>query len=237
MRILLVEDDSATVKLVELILNSEGYNCDTITLGKESVELAKIYKYDLIILDIILPDLHGLEVLKRIRDADIKTPVMILSGLNDASTKVSGLGYGADDYLTKPFNRSELIARTQSIIRRSKGYSSPIINLHKDVVINTEKRIVEVKGEIMELTAKEYTIIEFLAMSRGKVLSKEMFLNALYGGIDEPEIKIVDVFVCKLRSKFRKALGEEGNDLIITVWGRGYMIRSPQSTEETQQVN
>jgi two-component system, cell cycle response regulator CtrA len=228
MRFLLIEDDSATVKLIELIFKAEGYNCDTVDLGKESIEIAKLYKYDLIILDIVLPDMDGYEVLRSLRDSGINTPVLILSGLNDPSNKVKGLGYGADDYLTKPFNRSELIARAQSVIRRSKGYSSPIVQLHKNAIINTERRVVEVNGKILPLTAKEYTILEFLAMSRGKVLSKEMFLNTLYGGMDEPEAKIVDVFICKLRKKLADAIGEEGGEMIETIWGRGYMIRNTQ---------
>lgn len=237
MKVLLVEDDSATVKLVELILKSEGYHCDVVFLGREGLDITSVYKYDAIIIDIVLPDLDGLELLKRIRDSGVKTPILILSGLNDPLTKVNGFGNGADDYLTKPFNRSELIARIQAMVRRSKGYASPVIPLHNNAVINTEKRIVEAHGSIVPLTSKEYTILEFLAVSRGKVISKEMFLNAIYGGIDEPETKIIDVFICKLRRKLAEAVGDNAGDIIETVWGRGYMIRSFQSNTSNAENN
>lgn len=226
MRILLIEDDSSMAKIVNLILMAENYHCDSVGLGVESLEMAKVYNYDLIILDLVLPDMGGYDVLRELRASNVTTPVLILSGLNDVVNKTMGLGYGADDYLTKPFNRSELIARSQAIIRRSKGHASPILHLNKHVVVNTERRVVEVKGEVLALTAKEYAIIEFLAISKGKVLSKEMFLNVLYGGMDEPEAKIVDVFICKVRKKLSEAIKEPYQDIIETIWGRGYMVRN-----------
>jgi len=222
MRVLLVEDDASTARSIELALASEGIICDKAELGEEGLEVGKIYDYDLIILDLILPDMDGFEVLLRLRSAKVKVPVLILSGLSGPDQKIKGLGFGADDYLTKPFNRGELIARIQAIVRRSKGHSESVLRFDK-VAINLDTRIVEVEGSSVHLTSKEYAILELLAMRRGTVLTKEMFLNHLYGGIDEPELKIIDVFVCKLRKKLADAAG--GTNYIETVWGRGYMLR------------
>lgn len=222
MRVLLVEDDASTARSIELALASEGIICDKAELGEEGLEVGKIYDYDLIILDLILPDMDGFEVLLRLRSAKVKVPVLILSGLSGPDQKIKGLGFGADDYLTKPFNRGELIARIQAIVRRSKGHSESVLRFDK-VAINLDTRIVEVEGAPVHLTSKEYAILELLAMRRGTVLTKEMFLNHLYGGIDEPELKIIDVFVCKLRKKLADAAG--GTNYIETVWGRGYMLK------------
>lgn len=222
MRVLLVEDDKATARSVELALASEGIVCDTAELGEEGFEVAKLYDYDLIILDLMLPDIDGYEVLLRLRSAKVKIPILILSGLSGAEQKIKGLGFGADDYLTKPFNRGELIARIQAIVRRSKGHSESVIRFDK-VCVNLDNRTVEVDGKSVHLTSKEYAILELLAMRKGTVLTKEMFLNHLYGGIDEPELKIIDVFICKLRKKLYDTSG--GRNYIETVWGRGYMLR------------
>jgi two-component system, cell cycle response regulator CtrA len=222
MRVLLVEDDTSTARSIELALASEGIICDTCELGQEGLEVGKLYDYDLIMLDLILPDIDGYEVLQRLRSAKIKIPVLILSGLSGADQKIKGLGLGADDYLTKPFNRGELVARIQAIVRRSKGHSESVLRFDK-VALNLDTRIVEVDGTPVHLTSKEYAILELLAMRRGTVLTKEMFLNHLYGGIDEPELKIIDVFVCKLRKKLADSSG--GTNYIDTVWGRGYMLK------------
>lgn len=222
MRVLLVEDDNATARSIELALASDGIVCDTAELGREGLEIGKLYDYDLIILDLMLPDIDGYEVLLRLRSAKVKIPVLILSGLSGAEQKIKGLGFGADDYLTKPFNRGELIARIQAIVRRSKGHSESVLRFDK-VCVNLDNRTVEVDNKPVHLTSKEYAILELLAMRKGTVLTKEMFLNHLYGGIDEPELKIIDVFVCKLRKKLYEASG--GRNYIETVWGRGYMLR------------
>jgi two-component system cell cycle response regulator CtrA len=226
MRILVVDDEKFTSELLCLILKSEGFICDVVSLGCDSIEVAAMYEYDLIILDLVLPDMTGYDVLEKLRAQGMNSPVLILSGLTDPQNKVTGFVAGADDYLTKPFNRSELVARVQALIRRSRGYSSPIININNRLKIHVDKRIAEVDCQMLYLTGKEYAILEFFAMSRGKVLTKEMFLNHLYGGIDEPEAKIIDVFVCKLRKKLEAALGEDGSFIIETMWGRGYMMRS-----------
>jgi two-component system cell cycle response regulator CtrA len=225
MRVLLVEDDASTAKAIELSLASEGIICDTTELGEEGLEIGKIYDYDIIILDLMLPDIDGYEVLRRFRAARITTPILILSGLSGPDQKIKGLGYGADDYLTKPFNKGELIARIQAIVRRSKGHSESIIRTGK-LAVNLDSRQVEVDSKPLHLTSKEYGILELLSLRKGSTLTKEMFLNHLYGGIDEPELKIIDVFVCKLRKKLATASG--GENYIETVWGRGYVLKDPE---------
>lgn len=234
MRVLLIEDDPSTARSVELALAAEGIICDTAELGEEGLEIGKLYDYDIIVLDLMLPDIDGYEVLLRLRSAKVKIPILILSGLSSVDQKIKGLGFGADDYLTKPFNRGELIARIQAIVRRSKGHSESVIRFDK-VAINLDTRGVEVNGNIVRLTNKEYAILELLAMRKGTVLTKEMFLNHLYGGMDEPEIKIIDVFVCKLRKKLADASG--GTNYIETVWGRGYMLKDYEHPDTSHIIN
>ncbi|MES2985186.1 MAG: response regulator transcription factor [Pseudomonadota bacterium] len=229
MRVLLVEDDPSTAKAIELSLASEGIICDTTELGEEGLEIGKMYDYDIIILDLMLPDIDGYEVLRRFRAAKINTPILILSGLSGPDQKIKGLGYGADDYLTKPFNKGELIARIQAIVRRSKGHSESIIRTGL-LMVNLDTRAVEVASKPLHLTSKEYGIIELLSLRKGSTLTKEMFLNHLYGGIDEPELKIIDVFVCKLRKKLQDASG--GENYIETVWGRGYVLKEPDAVTD-----
>jgi len=225
MRVLVVEDDSATAKSIELMLRSEGFVCDTTDLGEDGLEIGKLYDYDIIVLDLMLPDMDGYEVLKRLRSAKVETPVLILSGLSEPDQKIKGLGFGADDYLTKPFDRGELVARIQAIVRRAKGHAASVIKTGR-LTVNLDTRTVEVEGKPVHLTGKEYGILELLSLRKGTTLTKEMFLNHLYGGMDEPELKIIDVFVCKLRKKLIAATG--GDSYIETVWGRGYVLRDPQ---------
>ncbi|MEQ8357343.1 MAG: response regulator transcription factor [Kiloniellaceae bacterium] len=228
MRVLLVEDDTATAQGIEMMLRSEGYVCDTTDMGEDGLEIGKLYDYDIIILDLMLPDMDGYEVLRRLRAARVKTPILILSGLSGLDDKIKGLGVGADDYLTKPFDKRELVARIQAIVRRSKGHSDSVIATGK-LTVNLDTRTVEVESQPLHLTGKEYGILELLSLRKGTTLTKEMFLNHLYGGMDEPELKIIDVFVCKLRKKLATATG--GDNYIETVWGRGYVLRDPVSTE------
>jgi two-component system cell cycle response regulator CtrA len=225
MRVLLIEDDSATAKILETTLRSEGFVVDITDLGEDGLEIGKIYEYDAIILDLVLPDMNGYEVLKRLRASSIKTPILILSGLSEIDDKVKGLGFGADDYLTKPFNRVELLARLHAVVRRSRGHSESLIRTG-DLVVNLQTRTANVNGQDLQLTGKEYAILELLSLRKGNTLTKEMFLNHLYGGMDEPELKIIDVFICKLRKKLALACG--GENYIETVWGRGYVLRDPE---------
>ncbi|HYE50777.1 MAG TPA: response regulator transcription factor [Azospirillaceae bacterium] len=224
MRVLLVEDDTSMAKSIQLMLQSEGFIVDATDLGEDGLEIGKLYDYDIIILDLMLPDIDGYEVLRRLRSSRVNTPILILSGLTELDAKIKGLGFGADDYLTKPFDKRELIARIQAIIRRSKGHSDSVIRTGR-LTVNLDTRTVEVDGQPLHLTGKEYGILELLSLRKGTTLTKEMFLNHLYGGMDEPELKIIDVFVCKLRKKLTTAT--EGENYIETVWGRGYVLRDP----------
>ncbi len=230
MRVLLIEDDSATAQSIELMLKSEGFNVYTTDLGEEGVDLGKIYDYDLILLDLSLPDMSGLEVLRQLRVGKVNTPVMILSGTAEIETKVKTLGGGADDYMTKPFHKDELIARIHAVVRRSKGHAQSIIKTG-DILVNLDAKTVEVSGNRVHLTGKEYEMLELLSLRKGTTLTKEMFLNHLYGGMDEPELKIIDVFICKLRKKL--AVAADGNHYIETVWGRGYVLRDPHDQSGT----
>ena len=229
MRVLLVEDDTTTSKSIEMMLRSDGYVCDTTDMGEDGLEIGKLYDYDIIILDLMLPDIDGYEVLRRLRAAHVKTPILILSGLTSLDEKIKGLGFGADDYLTKPFDKRELVARLQAIVRRSKGHSESVIRTGK-LAVNLDARTVEAEGKPVHLTGKEYGILELLSLRKGTTLTKEMFLNHLYGGIDEPELKIIDVFICKLRKKLAQAT--DGDNYIETVWGRGYVLRDPVGGSE-----
>ncbi len=224
MRVLLVEDDSATAASISMMLQSEGFVCDTTDLGEDGLEIGKLYDYDIIILDLMLPDIDGYEVLRRLRAAKVRTPILILSGLSALDNKVKGLGFGADDFLTKPFERRELLARIQAIVRRATRHAESTIKTGK-LTVNLESRTVDVEGKPLHLTGKEYGILELLSLRKGTTLTKEMFLNHLYGGMDEPEPKIIDVFVCKLRKKLTTATKAE--NYIETVWGRGYVLRDP----------
>jgi two-component system cell cycle response regulator CtrA len=231
MRILLVEDDTATAKSIEMMLRSEGYVCDTTDLGEDGLEIGKLYDYDIILLDLMLPDIDGYEVLRRLRASQVRTPILILSGLAELDAKIKGLGFGADDYLTKPFDKRELIARIQAIVRRSKGHSDSVIRTGK-LTVNLDTRTAEVDSQPLHLTGKEYGILELLSLRKGTTLTKEMFLNHLYGGMDEPELKIIDVFICKLRKKLSASCG--GENYIHTVWGRGYVLREPTEDDARQ---
>ena len=224
MRILLVEDDAATASSIEAMLKSDGYVVDISEDGEDGLEIGKLYDYDIIVLDLLIPIIDGYEVVRRLRAARVKTPILILSGVSDQESKIRGLGDGADDYLVKPFDKRELSARIQAIIRRSKGHSESIIQTGR-LTVNLATRSVEVDQDPLHLTGKEYGILELLSLRKGTTLTKEMFLNHLYGGMDEPELKIIDVFVCKLRKKLSVATG--GENYIETVWGRGYVLRDP----------
>ncbi|CTQ50593.1 response regulator transcription factor CtrA [Jannaschia donghaensis] len=227
MRILLVEDDPTTSKSIEMMLGSANLNVYSTDMGEEGIDLAKLYDYDLILLDLNLPDINGHDVLKQLRMSRIETPILILSGSDDTESKIKGFGVGADDYMTKPFHRDELIARIHAIVRRSKGHAQSIIKTGQ-VAVNLDAKSVEVDGQTVHLTGKEYQMLELLSLRKGTTLTKEMFLNHLYGGMDEPELKIIDVFICKLRKKLSEATGGETH--IETVWGRGYVLRDPEGS-------
>lgn len=225
MRVLIIEDDATTRQSIEMMLKKEQWVVDATHLGEDGLELAKLYEYDILVLDLVLPDMDGLEVVRQLRAARIETPVLILSGLNEPDRKVRGLGSGADDYLTKPFNQPELVARIHAIVRRSKGHAQSIVTAGK-MKIHLDTHTVTINDAPVHLTVKEYGILELLALRKGTTLAKEQFLSHLYNGIDEPELKIIDVFICKLRKKLADM--SDGENYIDTVWGRGYVLRDPE---------
>jgi two-component system cell cycle response regulator CtrA len=228
-RALVIEDDPVSMRLIQLALEGESVVFEAAETGEDGIELARLYDFDIIVLDIRLPDIDGYEVVRRLRSSRVRTPILILSSRSDPLDKVKGLTNGADDFLTKPFNRAELMARLQAIVRRSKGHSEAVIRTGK-MVVNMDTRTVEVNGRRLHVTGKEYAILELLSLRKGTTLTKEMFLDHLYGGIDEPELKIIDVFICKLRKKISTATG--GPSYIETVWGRGYVLKENEPVEE-----
>ena len=229
MRVLLIEDDSATAQGIELMLKSEGFNVYTTDLGEEGIDLGKIYDYDLILLDLNLPDMSGLRGSAHAarRQGEHADPHPVRPRRH--RRQGAGLGFGADDYMTKPFHKDELIARIHAVVRRSKGHAQSVIHTG-DLAVNLDTKTVEVGGQRVHLTGKEYQMLELLSLRKGTTLTKEMFLNHLYGGMDEPELKIIDVFICKLRKKLANA--SSGKNYIETVWGRGYVLREPVDVEE-----
>jgi len=225
MRVLVVEADVNLAQVLELSLRAEQMNVETADLGEEAIDLAKIYDYDLITLALDLPDIGGLEVLRRLRDNKIATPILMLTGHDEIADKMRAFAAGADDYLTKPFHRDELVARIRAIVRRARGHSGRAIKID-EIEIDLDERTAWVAGARLDLTGKEYQMLELMALRRGSCITKEMFLNHLYGGRDEPELKMVDVFSCKLRQELRRAGAGDG---IRTIWGRGYVLGEAQS--------
>jgi two-component system cell cycle response regulator CtrA len=227
MRVLLIEDSSHMARSIELMLRSEGLYVYTTDLGEEGLDLGKMYDYDIVVLDLQLPDMSGFDVLKALRVAKMRTPVLILSGNAIIEDKVKALRLGADDYMTKPFQKNELVARIQALVRRSKGHSVSLVTTGR-LTVDLDKKRVEVDGVHVYLTEKEYQMLELLSLRKGMTLSKEIFLSHLYGDKEEPEMKIIDVFICKLRKKLDTAT--HGVDYIETIWGRGYALRDPEAS-------
>ena len=225
MRILLVEDDMQLGESLEAALRLEQYAVDWLRSGEPVRSTLSATPYDLLILDLGLPGVPGMQVLRQLRSDKHLVPVLLLTARNTLADKVDGLDSGADDYLTKPFHREELVARIHAIIRRSKGHSQSVINTGQ-ISVNLDAKTVSVDNKTVHLTGKEYQMLELLSLRKGTTLTKEMFLNHLYGGMDEPELKIIDVFICKLRKKLSTAT--DGENYIETVWGRGYVLRDPQ---------
>ena len=227
-RILIVEDEKKIARFLELELTHEGYEVQTAGDGRSGLEQAQSWQPDLLILDLMLPELSGIEVCRRLRhDSDV--PIIMLTAKDGVSDKVMGLDMGADDYMTKPFHKDELVARIHAIVRRSKGHAQSVISTG-DLMVNLDTKTVEVNNARVHLTGKEYQMLELLSLRKGTTLTKEMFLNHLYGGMDEPELKIIDVFICKLRKKLSLACG--GENYIETVWGRGYVLRDSETEVE-----
>lgn len=222
MRILLVDADPTTSRSITVMLTDANLNVYQTDNVDEASDLAKLYDYDLIISDTKLPDGSGLDALRYLRFARVETPFMFLSHDDSTETKIKAFGFGADDYMTKPFHREELIARIHAVIRRSKGHSQSVIKTGK-IAINLDTHVVTIDNKQIHLTNKEYQILELLSLRKGITLTKEMFLNYLYGGMNEPELKIIDVFIAKLRKKLTASGASDHH--IETIWGRGYRLR------------
>jgi two-component system, cell cycle response regulator CtrA len=228
MHILLVEDNISTAKSVQLNLSNAGHNVTHTTSGEESVELVELYDYDAVLMDIDLEDITGIEALRELRLRKDATPVIILSGTTDVDVKIQALAAGADDYMTKPFHKEELMARITAVVRRSRGHVDSIIRTGP-IALNLNTRSAEVSGRQIHLTPSEYKMLELLSLRKNTVLTKEACLNHLYNGLSEPEPKIIDVFICKLRKKIAGAAG--GESQIETVWGGGYMLRDAKAAQ------
>ena len=229
MHVLVVEDVLATAKSIELKLKNEGHTAYVCTTGEEAIELADVYDYDIILLDLDLPDMTGFEVIRALRRKKIDCPIMVLTATNDVEAKVQALAAGADDYLTKPFHKDEMSARINAVVRRFRGHGESIIRTGP-ISLNIDTRTAEVSGTPIHLTPTEYKVLELLSLRKNTVLTKEMCLNYLYNGLSEPEIKIIDVFICKLRKKI--AAAGNGSGIIETVWGGGYMLRDTRDKDE-----
>lgn len=228
MRVLLIGQDVRTAARVKMMLTGEKHICDTTDLGENGLEIRKLDDYDVILVDLTVPNINGYGVLQRLREARPRTPVLILAEHGKLDPRLKGLGFGDDDFITKPFDHRQLSGRIQAIARGLKGHWESTIRTGK-LVVNLDTREVSVDNHSVHLTGKEYGILELLSLQKSSTLTKEMFLNHLYGGMNEPELKIIDVFVCKLRKKLAQATG--GNHYIETIWGRGYRLRDPDLTE------
>ncbi len=228
MRILFVEYDQPTISSLASPFRANGIISDAAESADEALELARHYDYDLLLIAAVLPDMDGVELVRRLRYARIETPVLMLGGIARPEARVKAFSAGADDVIQKPFNCAELVARMQAITRRAKGFSGASLRVGS-LVLKQDSREVTVSGREVKLTGKEYAILELLVLRKGAVLTKDAFLNHLYGGMDEPEAKIIDVFICKLRKKLSFA---GAGHLIGTVWGRGYMLRDSAQQED-----
>ena len=228
--ILVIEDEARIASFVVKGLTAAGFSCTAVSTAAEGFDHAQSGHFDLVVLDLGLPDEDGFALLGRIRGTGNTVPVIILTARGSAADTVAGLEGGADDYMTKPFHKDELVARIHAIVRRSKGHAQSVITTG-DLIVNLDAKTVEVGGQRVHLTGKEYQMLELLSLRKGTTLTKEMFLNHLYGGMDEPELKIIDVFICKLRKKLDAASG--GQNYIETVWGRGYVLREPEDMRES----
>lgn len=227
MRILLIEDDLVAAKGTSLMLKSVGAVVDHSDTGEEGLELARHYDYDIVVLDLMLPDIEGYEVVRRLRVSRNDTPVLILSGPLRPEVRAKGLNLGADDFITKPFDTAEFVALLRAIVRRNKGFSHPLLRVGP-LQLDLNAHEVSVNGQAMTFTVTEYAMLELLAVHKGVSVSRETFLDHLYGGIDEPAMKSLDVVICKLRKKLAAA---GADDIIITVRGRGYLLRDPAASQ------
>ncbi len=222
MRTLIIDSGKSFTQNLSFFLKSKDMVVDTALSGEDGWELARLYDYDIIIMENRLSDKTGYDILKHLRLSGNMTPVIVISSEISISEKVKMLTQGADDYLVKPFDKNELVARMQAVVRRCHGHAGAIIKIGQ-MEINMTSKTVFIAGQPLKLTGKEYALLELLCLRRGMMISKEQFLNYLYGGIDTPEVKIIDVFLCRIRRKIKKL--SDGKQYIHTAWGRGYILK------------
>jgi two-component system, cell cycle response regulator CtrA len=227
MRVLIAAGDVFAAVRIRAMLEKENLICDATEVGPDTLLLDKLYDYDIILLDLAVSDIEGYKLLQQLRASRVRTPILILSGRGELDEKVKFLRYGADDFLTTPFDRRELVARILAIVRRSKGHSESTIRTGK-LAVNLDTRVVSVDDRPVPLTPKEYGILQLLSLRKGTILTKGVILNHLYGGRDEPQPKIIDILVCTLRKKLARATG--GNHYIETVRSCGYVLRESAIT-------
>ena len=228
MRVLLIANETGVAQPIESKLKAEDFRVYATSLARTGIDLAALGEFDVILLSISPPDLSGLDVLRMFRSAKIKTPILLVFDFAALEGKLKELGVSPHEYILNPVQKDELIARLHAIVQRARRPAQPVIAIG-DLTVNLEQKAVDVAGTRLQLTGKEYQMLELLALRRGTTLTKEMLLNHLYGGVDEPEVKIIDVFICKLRKKLASA--SHGKNYIETVWGRGYLLRAPLQEE------
>ena len=223
MRILIADKDKAFNQGIAFFLKSKKAVVDSVYSVEEAAEMARLYDYDVIISALLFSDKSGTELLKRLRNNGINTPFVVLSAVSSVAKKIECFDLGADDYIMRPCDKNELLARVRAVVRRSRGYAQALVKVG-DMTLNLDTKVVKIADKTLNLTGKEYALLELLALRKGMIVSKEQFLNHLYGGTDEePEMKIIDVFLCRIRTKIKRLSG--GKDYVQTVWGRGYILQ------------
>ncbi|MFZ4856638.1 MAG: response regulator transcription factor [Desulfuromonadaceae bacterium] len=222
MKILIIEDEQRLARLLKQGLEEQGFVVDLAYDGSEGQFQAEQYPYDAILLDLMLPEVDGLAILKGLREKGNDVPVLIITARGDVEDRIKGLNFGADDYLAKPFSLDELIARLRALIRRSRGQSSPLVTVG-DLVIDSNARTVARAGTVILLSAREYDLLLYLALSAGKVVSRTELIEHIFTSDYEWDSNVIEVYISHLRSKIDKGYSPA---LIHTVRGAGYILKA-----------
>jgi two-component system, cell cycle response regulator CtrA len=228
MRILLVEANLGHTKALRAFLKAEGLVVEPTDNGADALDLLRHYEFDLVLVNLVLPDMDGITLISRMRAAGRNTPVLALASTPSARSRLKALSVGADDVVEQDVDRAEMVARMRAIVRRTRGYSHSLLRVGA-LTLDVEQQEAIADGSRISLSGKEFAILQLLMLRKNMILTKDVILSNLYGGMDEPDIKIIDVFICKIRSKLAKA---GVHDAIRTVWGRGYMVRDTRRDDE-----
>lgn len=223
MRVLLVEENDRLAASLTADLKADAIRVELAENGEDALYVMRDYEFDLVLLNLQLPDMDGNSLISRIRLAKHHTPVIALSAA--PQSRLRALAAGADDVVERDIDRAELIARIRAVVRRSRGFSQSLLTVG-DLTLDVDQHDVTAHGVRVNLTAKEFAILELLVLRRNMIMTKDAILSQIYGGMDEPEIKIIDVFICKIRNKLTKA---GLANVISTVWGRGYTVKDAGS--------